>query len=120
MVLPPAADLAAFRLTEREKEVLGCVLNGLSNRRIGQKLGISPNTVKAFLRLIMMKMGVSSRLGILGKLLANRKANGREEERSAMIHGNCFPPGLGHASGMASRKRASSGTLDRGGASDSV
>jgi DNA-binding CsgD family transcriptional regulator len=32
-------------------------------------MNISPNTVKAFLRLIMIKMGVSRRVGILSKVL---------------------------------------------------
>ncbi len=34
-------------------------------------MSISPNTVKAFLRLIMFKMGVTSRSGVVGKILAH-------------------------------------------------
>jgi DNA-binding CsgD family transcriptional regulator len=42
-------------------------MQGLTNKEIGQRMNISPNTVKAFLKLIMMKMGVSTRSGIIGK-----------------------------------------------------
>ena len=34
-------------------------------------MSISPNTVKAFLRVIMVKMGVTSRSGVVGKILAH-------------------------------------------------
>jgi DNA-binding CsgD family transcriptional regulator len=34
-------------------------------------MGISPNTVKAFLRLVMVKMGVSTRSGIVGRFVAS-------------------------------------------------
>jgi len=34
-------------------------------------MSISTNTVKAFLRLIMIKMGVSTRSGILGKAITS-------------------------------------------------
>jgi DNA-binding CsgD family transcriptional regulator len=31
-------------------------------------MNVSPNTVKTFFRLVMMKMGVNTRAGIVGKL----------------------------------------------------
>jgi DNA-binding CsgD family transcriptional regulator len=58
-----------FRLTAREQEVGQFLLQGLTSKEIGTRMQISPNTVKAFLRLIMMKMGVSTRSGIVGKAL---------------------------------------------------
>jgi DNA-binding CsgD family transcriptional regulator len=58
-----------FHLTIREQEVLQFLLQGLTTKEIAVKMDISPNTVKAFLRLIMVKMGVSTRSGIVGKAL---------------------------------------------------
>jgi DNA-binding CsgD family transcriptional regulator len=64
----PLADLAErFHLTIREKEVIQCLMQGLTSKEIAGRMAISPNTVKAFLRLIMVKMGVSTRSGIVGK-----------------------------------------------------
>ncbi len=56
-----------FRLTTREQEVAQFLLEGLTSKEIGMRMQISPNTVKAFLRLIMVKMGVTTRSGIVGK-----------------------------------------------------
>jgi DNA-binding CsgD family transcriptional regulator len=58
-----------FHLTNREQEVAQFLLQGLTSKEIGSRMQISPNTVKAFLRLIMVKMGVSTRSGIVGKAL---------------------------------------------------
>jgi DNA-binding CsgD family transcriptional regulator len=56
-----------FHLTTREQEVAQFLLQGLTSKEIGMRMQISPNTVKAFLRLIMVKMNVSTRSGIVGK-----------------------------------------------------
>jgi DNA-binding CsgD family transcriptional regulator len=56
-----------FHLTTREQEVAKFLLQGLTSKQIGLRMQISPNTVKAFLRLIMVKMGVSTRAAIVGK-----------------------------------------------------
>jgi FixJ family two-component response regulator len=45
------------RLTSREREVLGCVAKGLSNRRIGERLAISPRTVEIHRANILNKIG---------------------------------------------------------------
>lgn len=58
-----------FHLTAREKEVALFLSQGLTSKEIGTRMGISPNTVKAFLRLIMMKMHCTTRSGIVGKVL---------------------------------------------------
>lgn len=48
-------------LTSREKEVLGLVAAGRSNRAIAQELGISEKTVARHLSNMFAKLGVSSR-----------------------------------------------------------
>jgi DNA-binding CsgD family transcriptional regulator len=72
---PTPARLAPYRLTGREEQVLRLVMTGLSNKQIAERIGISPNTVKVFLRLIMTKMEVTSRFGILGKVLGRTEGS---------------------------------------------
>jgi DNA-binding CsgD family transcriptional regulator len=56
-----------FHLTIREREVMQYLLTGLTTKEIATGMAISPNTVKAFLRMIMVKMGVTTRSAIVGK-----------------------------------------------------
>jgi len=58
-----------FELTHREKETVELLVQGLTSKEIATRMQISPNTVKAFLRIVMVKMGVSTRSGILGKVI---------------------------------------------------
>jgi DNA-binding CsgD family transcriptional regulator len=58
-----------FDLTGREREMVTLLLEGLTSKEIATRMQISPNTVKAFLRLVMLKMDVSTRSGILGKII---------------------------------------------------
>jgi DNA-binding NarL/FixJ family response regulator len=60
---------AQFHLTEREQEALQGIAAGLNNRQLATRMRISPNTVKAYLHLVMVKMGVTSRAGIVAKIL---------------------------------------------------
>jgi DNA-binding CsgD family transcriptional regulator len=61
-----------FHLTSREQEVVQYLFKGLTTKEIAGRLEISPHTVKAFLRLIMVKMEVSTRSGVVGKALSAR------------------------------------------------
>ena len=58
---------AQFGLTQREGETVEFLLQGLTSKEIATRMNISANTVKAFIRLIMVKMKVSTRSGIAGK-----------------------------------------------------
>jgi DNA-binding CsgD family transcriptional regulator len=62
-----------FNLTLREQEVAQYILQGLTSKEIACQMKISTNTVKAFLRLIMVKMGVSTRSGIAGKIFGSER-----------------------------------------------
>lgn len=64
-----------FALTQRECETVEYLLQGLTSKEIAARMNISPNTVKAFLRLVMVKMKVSTRSGIAGKITGARPAN---------------------------------------------
>ena len=48
-------------LTDRETEVLALVADGLTNRAVARKLGISEATVKTHLAHIYTKLGVLDR-----------------------------------------------------------
>jgi len=52
---------AAPILTQREREVLALLADGLGNKQIASHLGISTNTVKTHLELLFEKLDVSSR-----------------------------------------------------------
>jgi DNA-binding CsgD family transcriptional regulator len=56
-----------YHLTTRERETLRFLVMGLTNKGIADRMHVSPNTIKAFLRTIMIKTGVSTRSGIVGK-----------------------------------------------------
>src|ERR1019366_2438506 len=58
-----------YGLTERQHEALLGIATGLSNKEMAQRMRISPNTVKVYLRLIMAKMGATSRAEVAAKLL---------------------------------------------------
>jgi DNA-binding CsgD family transcriptional regulator len=55
------------------------LLQGFGNKEMDQHMGISANTVKAFLRLVTIKMGVSSRSGIVTKVLDLVLSSGSSE-----------------------------------------
>jgi two-component system, NarL family, response regulator LiaR len=48
-------------LTEREREVLTLMIEGLNNTQIAAKLTVSPSTIKSHVSNILSKLGVSSR-----------------------------------------------------------
>jgi NarL family two-component system response regulator LiaR len=52
-------------LTSREREVVALVAEGLPNKTIAERLGISPRTVEGHLNHIFDKLGVSSRLALV-------------------------------------------------------
>jgi DNA-binding CsgD family transcriptional regulator len=71
-----------FHLTSRERQAVSFLVKGMTSKEIAQEMGISPNTVKSFLRLVMTKAGVSTRAGLIGRVagisLHNSTRNGEE------------------------------------------
>jgi len=66
---------AEYRLTDREQEVLIGVSMGLTSKELAQRMDVSPNTIKAFLHLVMVKMGARTRAGVVGKVLGEGRTN---------------------------------------------
>lgn len=56
-----AERLDALVLTPREQEVLELMVEGLSNREIGARLGLTEGTVKGFVNVLFRKLGVKAR-----------------------------------------------------------
>lgn len=63
---PPGLDL-----TEREREVLALMIEGLSNTQIAGRLTISPSTIKSHVSNILSKLGVASRTEAVTLALRN-------------------------------------------------
>lgn len=61
-------------LTERQRAVLACMLQGHSNAQIADALGIAEATVKQHAHAVYQAFGVSSRVDLI--LSANRKKTG--------------------------------------------
>jgi DNA-binding CsgD family transcriptional regulator len=57
-------------LTRREREIVEHLRTGLTNREIGEVLGISVNTVRNTLARLFEKVGVSTRSELMGALTA--------------------------------------------------
>lgn len=52
-------------LSKREQDVVQCVAEGLSNREIASRLGLTEHTVKNYLFRIFDKLGISSRVEVV-------------------------------------------------------
>ena len=48
-------------ITERQREVVTLIAAGYSNEEVGERLGISPRTVKAHCDVLRQKLGVARR-----------------------------------------------------------
>jgi DNA-binding NarL/FixJ family response regulator len=68
-------------LSKRELEVVQCLAQGLTNREIAEKMGLSQHTVKNYLFRVFDKLGVSSRIELL--FLTLSQGNNSD---AAMLH----------------------------------
>ena len=57
-------------LTKREREVLGLLTRGYTNKMIAQHIHVSPNTVKRHLKSIFVKLKVKSRAAATAKAVS--------------------------------------------------
>lgn len=56
------ATRSLSQLTERERAILGCLANGLSNKLIGRELDITEGTVKVHVKNLLKKLNFRSRV----------------------------------------------------------
>jgi DNA-binding NarL/FixJ family response regulator len=64
------AMCAQYQFTRREQETLELLSDEFDTKDIANSLGISVNTAKVYIRMVMAKMGVSSRREILSRILS--------------------------------------------------
>ena len=55
-------------LTEREGQTLALIAAGMSNKQIGRELGISDGTVKIYVRSLLQKLNLHSRLELAARV----------------------------------------------------
>lgn len=79
---PHHEDLCFDALAERERAVLRGILDGLTNRKIADQLGVSEATVKATLQQLFDKTGVRTRSQLVKIMLAHE---GQSEPADAKI-----------------------------------
>ncbi len=79
--MPHAAGIWAFEdlssrrvlkvdFTAREREIAALLIDGLTSKLIGRRLGISPRTVDVYRARLMRKLGASSTAELVNKLLS--------------------------------------------------
>lgn len=64
-------SLKKWNLNRREQEIVRLIINDFGNKEIASHLGISIHTVKAYLKLLMRKLGVHTRAGLISTLLTS-------------------------------------------------
>jgi len=84
-------------LSKRELEVVHCLTEGMTNKEIAERLGLSQHTIKNYLFRVFDKLGVSNRMELMfltlsqpaaakdssGPALRNSKDSGEEERTIA-------------------------------------
>jgi DNA-binding CsgD family transcriptional regulator len=98
------AGLAA--LTARERDVMRCVEDGLSNTEIARELWIQPTTVRKHLEHVFDKLGVRSRTAALSKL------HGISRPTRAVAMGGSSSADLDHEAATPRRRRRRPATHD--------
>lgn len=68
----PSGNIPDYHLTPREKEVLACVVNGLSYKMVADALGISYETVRTHIKKIYEKLHVASLTELVHKTMKER------------------------------------------------
>jgi DNA-binding CsgD family transcriptional regulator len=77
---------ANVRLSQRETEVAGLLVNGLTNKEIGRHLALAEQTIKQHVKHIMEKTDTSTRTQLVAKLLTSHNGSrGSAEPRDARV-----------------------------------
>ncbi len=58
-----------YDITQREFEIMELITDGCTNQIIGEKLNISPNTVRNHISSIFKKLGVANRFELINYMI---------------------------------------------------
>jgi DNA-binding NarL/FixJ family response regulator len=72
MLSGAGAEKGTYGLTDREREVLNLMVEGLSRKEIAERLFISPSTIMTHSRNIYAKLHVHTRAGVVAKALKEK------------------------------------------------
>jgi len=79
---------ARIKLSTREEQIVALLLEGRTNREMGEQLQLSEKTIKNYMSLLMQKLKVRNRVGLVmaarGMPLAN--ASSRDVERIGLLN----------------------------------
>jgi two-component system nitrate/nitrite response regulator NarL len=94
-------------LTKREAEVVSCLAEGMTNREIAERIGLSQHTVKNYLFRIFDKLGVSNRIELLFMTLSQGTA------APLLLQGLLMDPADGYdeATFVSCQKHAQNGVI---------
>lgn len=69
---PPSLDYVALECTDREREIVDLLLQGMTNKQIATTLGIAVDTVKKHLQHVYKKLGVRRRVLLIADRSSTR------------------------------------------------
>jgi DNA-binding CsgD family transcriptional regulator len=78
-----------FRLTKREADVVDALMSGDTDKQIAQKLAVSVETVRAYLKSIRAKLGVQTRTAVVSAVHSLQNGN---SSRAKAIGSKGGPP----------------------------
>ena len=80
------AENALTTLTDRERQIMRLVSEGLSNKEIGRRLNITDGTIKVHLHHIFQKLEINNRTVLAALVISqNDRANTPEDKPSLPI-----------------------------------
>jgi DNA-binding NarL/FixJ family response regulator len=82
----PAEDPRIAQLNTRERQVLELIADGLTNRQIGARLGVTEKTIKNYVSNLLAKLGLQSRTQAAVFRLGTRSAEHEPVHRQEAAH----------------------------------
>jgi DNA-binding NarL/FixJ family response regulator len=80
------AESVLTALTERERQIMRLVSEGLSNKQIGRRLNIADGTIKQHLHHIYQKLEISNRTVLAALAISHNERGGFLEDRALSVH----------------------------------